>query len=416
MDIAKPSNARRKRIRRLVLVTAAIVVVGLVALGLSRIQPAAPSVERSSLLIDAVKRTTLVREIRGIGTLVPEDIRWIPATTEGRVEKIVLRPGVRVNAQSVILVLSNPQLEQQFDSATLQVRGAEAQLASLRVQVQNELLGQKALAESVAADYAKAKMNLDVLTILEQKGLIAQVLIDQAKVDSDHLAARDEIARQQATSAEGAIPVRVAVQQADLDRARATLALIVRQRADLVVRAGLNGVLQLVPVDVGQQVASGANVARVADPTLLKAEVRVNETEAQDIQIGQRASIDTRNGIIQGLVSQVDPSVQNGTRTVTVALTGELPKGAVADLTVDGTIELERLPNVLVVGRPASGQERQRVAMFKVAPDGLATRVQVTFGRRSANSIEIADGLREGEQVVLSDMSRWDAVGRLQLR
>jgi HlyD family secretion protein len=416
MDIAKPANARRKAIQRLAWVTAASVVVGLVALGLSRLQPAAQSVERSSLLIDAVKRTTLVREVRGIGTLVPEDIRWIPATTEGRVEKIVLRPGVTVNERSVILVLSNPQLEQQFDNATLQVKGAEAQVASLRVQAQNELLGQQAVAESVAADYAKARMNLNVLTTLEQKGLIAQVLIDQAKVDSDHLAARDAIARQQAASAEGAIPVRIAVQQADLDQARATLALIVRQREDLVVRAGLNGVLQLVPVEVGQQVASGANIARVADPARLKAEVRVNETEAQDIQIGQKATIDTRNGIIQGVVTQVDPSVQNGTRMVTVALAGELPKGAVADLTVDGIIELERLANVLAVGRPASGQERQRVAMFKVAPDGSATRVQVTFGRRSANAIEIAEGLREGEQVVLSDMSRWDAVGRLQLR
>jgi HlyD family secretion protein len=416
MDVARPSNARQKKIRRTALAAAGLATILVVVFGLSRLKPAAQAVERSSVLVDTVKRGALVREVRGLGILVPEDIRWIPATTEGRVERIVLRPGVTVKADSIVLVLSNPQLEQQHENAVLQVKAAEAQLVNMRAQLQNEFLAQKAAAANVGAEYAKAKMLSDMYETLVQSARVPAITARQAKVDAEQLAIRDDIAKQQLASYEASIQARLAVQQADVDQARAMVALTTRQRNELVVRAGLNGVLQVVPVEVGQQVAPGANIARVADPTRLKAEIRVAETEAQDLQIGQKASIDTRNGIVEGTVTRIDPSVQNGTRTVDVILAGDLPKGAVPDLTVDGTIELERLPNVLYVGRPASAQEQQTVALFRVATDGSATRVPVKFGRRSVNAIEILDGLREGDQVVLSDTSAWNASDRVQLQ
>ncbi len=416
MDIAKPSHARQRRTRTTIIAAAAVVIAATAAIGLSQLEPAAAAVERSSVLVGTVTRGPLVRDVRGIGTLVPEDTRWIPATTQGRVERIVLRPGVRVTRQSVILVLSNPELDQQFENGILQVKASEAQLVAMRAQLQNELLAQRAAAANIGAEYAKAKMTSDMYASLVAAARVAVITARQARVDADQLEIRDQIAREQLASFEASIQARVAVQQADLDQARARLALTTRQRSELVVRAGLNGVLQVVPVEVGQQVAPGANLARVADPSLLKAEIRINETEAQNLQIGQKATIDTRNGIVAGTVTRIDPSVQNGTRTVDVSLPAELPKGAVPDLSVDGTIELDRLPNVLSVGRPASAQEQQAAELFKVMPDGSASRVPVRFGRRSVSVIEIVDGLLEGDQVVLSDMSQWDGIDRLQLR
>jgi HlyD family secretion protein len=416
MDIAKPSNARRKRIRRSLYAAVGLVAVALITLGLSRLKPAAPSVERATVWIDAVKRGPFLREVRGLGTLVPEDIRWIPATTQGRVERILLHPGTPVTAESVILELSNPQLDQEQQDAELKVEAAEASLQNLRVQAQNDYLQQQATAASISADFHKATMQAEMNEMLAKSSLVSALALRQSKVDAEQLAIRDDIAHQQLASYEQSIKARVAVQQSELDQARSLMRLKQRQRDELRVRAGLEGILQVVPVEVGQQVAPGTNLARVANPRRLKAEVKIAETQAKDIQIGQQAHIDTRNGIVDGLVGRIDPSVQNGTITVDVALTSELPKGAVPDLSVDGTIELERMADVLYVGRPAFGQEQSTVGLFKLQPGGGASRVQVKLGRSSVNAVEIVSGLTVGDQVVLSDMSAWDAFDRVRLQ
>jgi HlyD family secretion protein len=416
MDIARPSNARQKRIRRVIYGATASIAVLLITLGLSRLKPAAPSVERATVWIDTVKRGPFVREVRGLGTLVPEDIRWIPATTQGRVERILLHPGTAVKTGSVILELSNPQLDQELQDAELKVQAAEASRQNLRVQAQNDYLQQKAAAANIGAEYSKAKMQAEMNDALAERQLVSALVLRQSKVDVEQLAIRDEIATQQLASYEDSTKARLAVQQSEVDQARAVMRLKQQQRDELKVRAGLDGILQVVPVEVGQQVAPGANLARVANPNRLKAEVKIAETQAKDIQIGQKATIDTRNGTVGGLVARIDPSVQNGTITVDVALTGELPKGAVPDLSVDGTVELERLADVLYVGRPAFGQEHSAVGLFKLQRDGSATRVQVKLGRSSVNAVEILSGLTVGDQVVLSDMSAWDSFDRVRLQ
>jgi HlyD family secretion protein len=420
MDIARPSNLRQKRIRQAAYAGAALVTVALVSVGLSRLRPAAPTVERSVVWPDTVKRGPMVRQVRGLGTLVPEDIRWIPATTQGRVESIVLRPGTTVKPDSIILELSNPQLDQELQDAELKLKASEATLANLRVQVQNDFLQQKASTAAIGADYNKAKMQLEAKQALAERKLAPALDVRQAQVDADQLAVRNEIAQQQLATFAESMRARVAVQESEVDQARALMMLKRRQRDELRVRAGIAGVLQVVPVEVGQQVAPGANLARVANPNRLKAEIKITETQAKDIQIGQRAEVDTRNGVggvVHGLVSRIDPSVQNGTRTVDVTMTGELPKGAVPDLSVDGTIELERLNDVLYVGRPTFGQEQSVVGLFRILPDGVTgERVQVKLGRSSVNTVEVLSGLKVGDQVILSDMSAYDSYDRIRLR
>ena len=416
MDIARPSNARQKRLRRIAYGAAALLAVLLITLGLSRLKPAAPGVERATLWVDTVKRGPLLREVRGSGTLVPEDIRWIPATTQGRVERILLFPGTAVKADTVILELVNPQLEQELEDAALKVQAAEAALLNLRVQAQNDYLQQKATAANISAEYNKAKMQAEMNESLAKSQLVSALALRQSKMDAEQLGIRDEIARQQLAGNEDSIKPRIAVQQSQLDQARAVMRLKQRQRDDLKVRAGLDGILQRVPVEVGQQVAPGTNLARVANPGRLKAEIKIAETQAKDIQIGQKVSIDTRNGIVDGLVTRIDPSVQNGTITVDVGLVGDLPRGAVPDLTVDGTVELERMADVVYVGRPAFGQEQSAVQIFKLQEDGSASRVQVKIGRVSVNAVEILSGLGVGDEVVLSDMSAWDAFDRVRLQ
>ncbi|PYR34084.1 MAG: RND transporter [Acidobacteria bacterium] len=415
MDIARPSNLRRKRIRRAAVAVLGVAVVGLITLGLSRLKPAAPSVDHATVWIDTVKRGPMLRQVRGLGTLVPEDIRWIPATTVGRVERIILRPGTTVEPHTLILELSNPTLEQEMQDAALKVKAAEAALINLRVELQNDTLQQEATTASIEADYEKAALQAKVNAQLAEKQLVSSILVQQAKLDADQLAARLVIAKKQLASRAESMQARLAVQQAELDQARAIRALKQRQVGELQVRAGVAGVLQVVPVDVGQQVALGANLARVAEPTHLKAELKIAETQAKDIQVGQPASIDTRNGVVEGTVTRIDPSVQNGTVTVDVALTGPLPKGARPDLSVDGTIELERLPDVLYVGRPAFGQEKSTVGLFRLQPGGSAARVPVTLGVSSVNTVEVRSGLAIGDQVILSDMSAWDGFDRIRL-
>ena len=415
MDIARPSNVRRVRLRRAAYAVVGLLVVGLITLGLSRLKPAAPGVDHATVWIDTVKRGPMLRQVRGLGTLVPEDVRWIPATTIGRVERIILRPGTTVEARTPILELSNPTLEQEAQDAALKLKAAEAALANLRVQLENDGLQLEATAASIEADYEKAKLQAEVNAQLLEKKLIAAIIVKQSTLDAEQLQARLTIAKKQLASRTESMRSRLAVQQAELEQASALLTLKQRQVAELTVRAGFSGVLQLVPVEVGQQVAPGTNLARVSDPALLKAELKIAETQAKDIQIGQRASIDTRNGIVEGTVTRIDPSVQNGTVTVDVAMTGPLPKGARPDLSVDGTIELERLPDVLFVGRPAFGQEQSTVGLFRLQPDGTAARTPVTLGRSSVNTVEVRSGLVVGDQVILSDMSAWDGFDRIRL-
>jgi HlyD family secretion protein len=417
MDIARPSNARQKRIRQAVYAVSIVLVVVAVSVGLGRLKPAAPTVEAATLWPDTVKRGPMVRQVRGLGTLVPEDIRWIPATSQGRVERIVLRPGTTVTPDSVILELSNPQLDQEVEDAQLKLLATEASLANLRVQMQNDLLQQRAAAAAVEADYNKARMQADMNEALAKERLVSELVRQQSKLDAEQLAIRRSIAQEQLATRAEASRAQIAVQQSSVDQARAFLQLKKRQRDDLRVKAGLNGVLQLVPVDAGQQVAPGSNLARVANPARLKAEIKIAETQAKDVQIGQRADIDTRNGVVKGHVTRIDPSVQNGTRTVDVSLDGDLPNGAVPDLSVDGTIELERLNDVVYMGRPAFGQDQSTVSIFKVdSAGGEATRVQVQLGKSSVNTIEVLAGLQPGDRVILSDMSAWDAFDRVRLK
>jgi HlyD family secretion protein len=416
MDIARPTNLRRRRIRRAAYVVVGLAAVALLTLGLSRLKPAAPSVERATVWIDTVKRGPMLRQVRGLGTLVPEDIRWIPATTMGRVERIVLRPGTVVEPGTIMMELSNPALEQELEEATLKLKASEAALASLRVQLANEALAQEATTAGIEAEYQKAALQAKVNVQLAEKSLVSAMIVQQSSLDAQQLAVRLAIARKQLDSVADATQSRLAVQQSEVDQSRAIMQLKRRQFDELHVRAGVGGVLQVVPVDVGQQVAPGTNLARVADPSRLKAELKIAETQARDVQVGQAASIDTRNGVVEGTVSRIDPSVQNGTVTVDVTLAGVMPRGARPDLSVDGTIELERLADVLFVGRPAFGQEQSAVGLFKLQPTGEATRVQVTLGRSSVNTVEIVSGLTVGDQVVLSDMSTWDAFDRVRLQ
>jgi len=391
----------------------------LISLGLSRLKPAAPTVERATVWVDTVKRGPMVRQVRGLGTLVPVDEarRWVPASTQGRVEKIILRPGVQVTPDTVVLELSDPQAQQALSDAEQQLRATEADYGSLKAQLDTENLNQRSAAAIVEADYLNARLEKEVNEGLAKDGLVSNLILRQSTVRADSLATRDKIEKERLKVNEASVLARLQAQQARIDQLRSLYALRRQQVDQLRVRAGMFGVLEQVPVEVGQQVAPGTNLVRVADPTRLKAELRIAETQARDLTIGQIAQVDTRNGIIPGKVIRIDPAAQNGTVTVDVALEGALPRGARPDLSVDGTIELERLDNVLYVGRPAFGQEQSTVGLFKLDKEtGEANRAQVQLGRSSVNTIEILGGLAEGDEVVLSDMSAWDQFDRIRLR
>jgi len=416
VDVALPDRSKAKRIRRLAIGAVLLAVVSMAGLAVVRLKPAAPPVDRASVWIDTVKRGRMLRDVRGQGTLVSEDLRWIPATTTGRVERIMLRAGTPVAADSVILQLSNPTLDQELEDAQLKVKAAESSLASLRVQLEDEELQQRATAATIEADYKKAAMQADVNEQLAALKLVSDLVLKQSKLDAEQLAIRDRIAQQQLAHTAESKSARLAERQSQVDQARAFMTLKAREVDALRVRPGVAGILQVVPVDVGQQVTPGTNLARVVNPSRLMAEVKVPETQAKDVQVGQRASIDTHNGIVGGRVTRVDPSVQNGTVTVDVALDGPLPSGSRPELSVDGTVELERLDNVLFVGRPAFGDENTSTTLFKMQPDGTAVRVPVKFGRSSVNSLEILSGIAEGDEVVLSDMSAWNEVDRVHIQ
>ena len=416
MDIPRESAARRRKVRRLLFGVGGIVALVAITLGLGQLEPAAPSVERSTVWVDTVKRGSMVRQVRGAGTLVPEVIRWIPAASEGRVERILALPGTIVTAETILLELSNPELELAAQDAESELMAAEAEYTNLRVQLQSALLTQRASTASVESQYNQAKLQAEADEELAKEGLIPDITLKKSMVEVNELATRAQIERERQEIMAEAAEAQLAVQQARVNRQRAAYDLRRKQAESLKVIAGTDGVLQQVPVEVGQRVMPGVNLARVAQPRNLKAEVRVAETQARDVQIGQLVSVDTRNGIITGRVSRIDPAVQNGTVTVDVALEGELPRGARPDLSVDGTIELERLDDVLYVGRPAFGQEQSTVGLFKLIDDGDgAIRVQSKLGRSSVSTVEILEGLEEGDQVILSDMSAWDAYDRVRL-
>jgi HlyD family secretion protein len=420
MDIQRPDSVRQaKKRKQITFGVAGVVVIALVSVFLARLQPAAPTVERATVWVDTVKRGELVRQVRGLGTLVPVDEarRWVPASTQGRVERIILRPGVEVTPDTVILELSDPQVQQALTDAEQQLRAAEADYNSLKARLDAESLNQRAQAAIVRADFENARTEREMNEGLAKDGLVSNLILKQSVVRAESLATRDKIETDRLKVSEASALAQLQSAQALIDQRRSTFALRRQQVDQLRVRAGMTGVLEQVPVEVGQQVSPGTNLVRVADPTRLKAELRIAETQARDLTIGQTAAIDTRNGIIPGKVIRIDPAAVNGTVTVDVALEGELPRGARPDLSVDGTIELDRLNDVLYVGRPAFGQEQSTVGLFKLNPaTGEATRAQVQLGRSSVNTIEVLGGLAEGDQVVLSDMSAWDQFERIRLR
>jgi HlyD family secretion protein len=418
MDIARPEFKRQKRRRQVILAGVCVVVAVAATFGVSRLKPAAPSVERGTVWTDTVKRGSMLRQVRGLGSLIPsqESVRQIPAESEATVVRIRVLPGSQVKAETILLEMSNPQVEQAALDAQLQLKAAEAEYQSQRVTLESNLMNEKAGAATVTADYSQAQRQADTDKALYDLGVISGLAYKASRGKSEELTTRNDLETQRLVIGQKAIEAQLAEQQAKVEQMRALAALKRKQLDALQVRAGIDGVLVDLPLQVGQHVQPGTMLAKVVQPNHLMAELKVAETQARDVQFGEPASIDTHNGVISGTVMRVDPAVQNGTVTVDVKLTSDLPKGARPDLSVDGTIDLERLENVLYVGRPAFGQENSTISLFKLDADGKeATRVPVKVGRESVNSIQVFEGLREGDTVILSDMSRWDKTDRIRL-
>jgi HlyD family secretion protein len=416
VDIARPSQARKKKIRRAIYGGLAVAAIALISVGVSRLKPAAPTVDRAVVWVDTVKRGDFTRQVRGSGTLVPEDIRWIPAQTQGRVERIVLRPGAQVTPQTVILELSNPELEQAVREAMLGYQSAQAAFTNKKAELQSALLSQEANTANIETQYKQAALDLEANEQLAKDGLVSDLQLKQKRGLADDLKNRLNVEQRRLTITREGINSQLAPQEADVNQKKAAWDLRRQQLEDLKVKAGMAGILQVVPVERGQQVKAGDNLARVANPSNLKAELRIAETQTKDIKGGQYAEVDTRNGVVKGHVSRIDPAAQGGTVGVDVIMDGELPPGARPDLSVDGTIQLERLVNIVYVGRPAFGQENSTVGIFKVLPSGEAQRTNVKLGRASVNTIEVIEGLQPGDQVILSDMTQYDSFERVQLK
>ena len=417
MDIARPEERRRRRIRRLIYAGAGLLLVVVITAALARLKPAAPTVDRATVWTDTVKRGPMLRDVRGLGTLEPETILVIPAATDGRVEKRYLLPGTPVKAGTAILDLSNPQLQQEALDAKYQLKGAEAAYEQTKAQLQNQLMDKHTQAASVSALYRTAQLQYEADEKLFINGIGAELTAKKSMVGAEELAKQNDLAQKEVETFADSIDAQLAVQQANVNQKRAFLALKKSQLDQMHVRSGIDGVLQELDVDVGQQVMQGTALARVAQPTQLKAQLKIAETQAKDLQLGQRASIDTHNGVIPGHVMRIDPSVVNGTRTVDVKLDGPLPQGAVPDLSVEGTVEIERLADVLYVGRPVHGDADSTVGLFKLIDGGSeAVRVPVVLGRASVNTVEIRKGLEIGDEVILSDMSASDNFDRIQLK
>lgn len=422
MDVpVSPALKKRRQRRRWLLTGGAVAALALVTIGLSRLQPAAPAIEKSTVWTDTVKRGAMLREVRGNGTLVPEDIRWITATSPGRIERIPLLPGVTVTADTVLVELSNPELVQAAFEVKSKVSAGEAGMEKLKVQLESDRLTQESAVASLKSDLVLASIEADADEKLRQAGLVPELGAKRSRAKADELLARHALEQQRLAINAKSAQAQLKVQEAELAALRTQCQLRKQQVEGLKVRAGFAGVLQRLgderPLQLGQQLNAGAAIARIADPSKLKAEIKVAETQAKDIQHGQPAVVDTRNGVIPGHVVRIDPAVQNGTVAVDVALDGPLPKGARPDLSVDGTIELERLQDVLYVGRPVQSQADSKTSLFRLADNGkAAVRVPVKLGRSSVSTVEVVEGLQVGEQVILSDMSQWDAHDRVRLQ
>jgi multidrug efflux pump subunit AcrA (membrane-fusion protein) len=417
MDIARPDIKAKKNRRRVITIAVAIVVLAGVTFAVMRLKPAAPTVERSVVWTDTVKRGNLIRQVRGNGTLVPREdsIRQIPAQTAATVTRILVLPGSNVNADTVLVELSDPATTQQAVDAKLALSESEADLKNTEVQLQSTLSTQKATAATTNAAYETAKRQASTDESLYKLGVISGIQAQASKSNADGLTTQNQMQQNVVSINEKALETQLAVAQAKVDQARAMNQLKQQQLDALRVRAGTNGVLTDLPLAVGQQVTVGTMLAKVVHPNQLKAALNIPETQARDIRLNQPAAIDTHNGIVDGTVQRIDPGVHNGTVTVDVALNGFV-EGERPDLSVDGQIDLERLSNVLYVGRPAFGNEDSTISLFKLSPDGkTATRVPVKVGRASVNAIQVLSGLNEGDTVILSDMSRWDQVDRIRL-
>jgi HlyD family secretion protein len=421
MDVARPFAAKARRRRQIIHAGMGVALIAGITMGVSKLKPAAPAVDRSGLWIDTVKRGSMVRQVHGLGTLTPEEIRWIPTITDGRVDKILVRPGTPVKADTVVVILNNPTVEQQAFDAEWKLRAEEAQYHNLEVTLQSQVLDQKANTTKAEQDAEDARMKAETDAELEKMGVLSDQARKLSTGSSRQLSIRADIEEQRYSNAQKQLEAQLAAEKARVEQARAIYELQLKQKNMLKVRAGMNGILQELTLNgntlqEGQQVPAGTTIAKVANPDRLKAELKIPETQTKDVQLGQLAQVDTHNGLIEGKVTRIDPSVQNGTRTVDVALNGDLPPGAVPDLSVDGTIDLERITSVLFAGRPTYGQEKSTIGMFKLEGDGkTATRVLVTLGRSSVNTVEILGGLNDGDQVILSDMSRWDQYDRIRL-
>ena len=418
MDISRPDLKVRKRHRSIAVAVVAVVLVAAVLFFVLRLKPAVPSVERSSIWTDTVKRGPLVRQVRGPGSLVPREdrIRLIPAETEATVIRIRVLPGAKVTADTILMDLADPTLQQQLLDAQLQLKGALADYQNTQAKLQSDLMTQKAGAATVGADQQQASLQAQTDKSLYDLGVISGLTYSASKGKSDELKQRDDLERQRLKLNGAAITTQLAVAQTKVDQAKAILSLKQKQLDALSVRAGIDGVLVDLPHQVGEHVDPGITLAKVVQPDQLKASLKIAETQARDIQIGQPAEIDTHNGVIPGKVTRIDPAVQNGTVTVDVELAGALPQGARPDLSVDGTIDLDRMADVLYVGRPALGNENSTTNLFRLSADGTsAVRVPVKVGRASVNSIQVLEGLQPGDTVILSDMSRWDSNDRLRI-
>jgi len=416
MDIQRSSSvARNKKIKRLVYVGIVLIAASAVTLGLSRMKPAAPTVDGGTLWRDVVKRGPMTVNERGLGTLVPEEVRLIPSTRDGIVEEKRVKIGDTVKADTILIVLSNPDLLQQVANDELAYQRAQADLANTRAQLETQILNQKSTQQQKENQALQAKLQADTDDQLFKEGLGPELNLKKSRANADSLASEVALEKQRVEFMTKSNAAQVTAQEAGVQQLKAIWELRKSQVEELKVRAGAPGVLQQLNVEYGQKIAPGTVVAKVAEPGRLKAELKIAETRMKDIAIGQAAEIDTRNGIIPGHVSRIDPSAINGTVTVDVALDAELPKGARPDLSVDGTVEISKLDDVLFVGRPAYGQQDSTISIFKMTPTGEAVRTTVKLGRSAVNVIQILEGLNVGDTVILSDMSTWDAVDRVKV-
>src|SRR5713226_1273811 len=418
MDISRPDIKKKKMRRQFILAGCGVVALAVVALFVTRLKPAAPEVDRATVWTDTVKRGPLLRQVRGPGTLVPREdkIRLIPAETEATVVRIRVLPGAKVEPNTLLMDLVDPQVQQELLDAQLQLKAAQADLTNVRAKLQSDLMTQRAAAATVGADHSQAQLQSQTDKSLYDLGVISGLTYSASKGKADELTTRNDLEKQRLTLNEKAIETQLAVQQTKVQQAQALLGLKQKQLDALSVRAGISGVLVDLPHQVGELVAQGTTLAKVVQPDQLKASLKIAETQARDIQIGQPAEVDTHNGVIPGKVMRIDPAVVNGTVTVDVELAGALPQGARPDLSVDGTIDLDRMANVIYVGRPAFGNENSKIDLFKLGADGTtALRVPVKVGRASVNSIQVLEGLQEGDTVILSDMSRWENTDKIRL-